>query len=59
MLVDREESLRTIFATSPLLLMAHCEDTDIINQNIKEFKKRYPTEYKILFDEWFDTVRGF
>lgn len=41
MLVDREESLRTIFATSPLLLMAHCEDTDIINQNIKEFKKRY------------------
>ncbi len=41
MLVDREESLRTIFATSPLLLMAHCEDTDIINQNIKDFKKRY------------------
>lgn len=41
MLVDREESLRTIFTTSPLLLMAHCEDTDIINQNIKDFKKRY------------------
>jgi hypothetical protein len=26
---------------------------------IKEFKKRYPTEYKILFDEWFDAIRGF
>lgn len=41
MLVDKEESLRKIFATSPLLLMAHCEDTNIINQNIKAFKKRY------------------
>lgn len=41
MLVDKEDSLRRIFATSPLLLMAHCEDTNIINQNIKAFKKRY------------------
>ena len=41
MLVDKEEALRRIFATSPLLLMAHCEDTNIINQNIKAFKKRY------------------
>ncbi|MBP3213748.1 MAG: dihydroorotase [Bacteroidaceae bacterium] len=41
MLVDREESLRRIFATSPLLLMAHCEDTAIIEANIRAFKKRY------------------
>ncbi len=41
MLVDREEALRRIFATSPLLLMAHCEDTNIINANIRAFKKRY------------------
>lgn len=41
MLVDREESLRKIFATSPLLLMAHCEDTNLIEQNIKAFKKKY------------------
>jgi dihydroorotase len=41
MLVDREESLRRIFATSPLLLMAHCEDTGIIEANIRAFKKRY------------------
>ena len=41
MLVDREESLRRIFATSPLLLMAHCEDTSIIEANIRAFKKRY------------------
>ena len=41
MLVNREESLRRIFATSPLLLMAHCEDTAIIEANIRAFKKRY------------------
>ena len=41
MLVDRAESLRRLFATSPLLLMAHCEDTGIINANIRAFKKRY------------------
>ncbi len=41
MLVDREESLRRIFETSPLLLMAHCEDTGIIEANIRAFKKRY------------------
>lgn len=41
MLVDREESLRRIFMTSPILLMAHCEDTNIIEQNIRAFKKRF------------------
>ena len=37
----RKESLYRIFATSPLLLMAHCEDTSIIEANIRAFKKRY------------------
>lgn len=41
MLVDRVESLRRLFSTSPLLIMTHCEDTTIIEQNIKAFKKRY------------------
>ena len=41
MLVDKAESLRRIFATSPLLLMAHCEDTSIIEANIRAFRKRY------------------
>jgi len=41
MLVDNESALRRLFATSPLLLMAHCEDTRIIEQNIKAFKKKY------------------
>ena len=41
MLVDKDDALRRIFETSPLLIMAHCEDTDIINENIKKFKKQY------------------
>lgn len=41
MLVDREDALLRLFETSPLLLMAHCEDTSIIEQNILAFKKRY------------------
>lgn len=41
MLVDREEALHNIFQTSPLLLMAHCEDTGIIEANIRAFKKKY------------------
>lgn len=41
MLVDNEQSLHQLFAASPLLLMAHCEDTSIINHNISEFKKKY------------------
>lgn len=41
MLVDRDEALDKIFATAPLLLMAHCEDTDIINRNMAAFKEQY------------------
>ncbi len=41
MLVDNEDALYNLFRTSPLLLMAHCEDTNIINQNIKQFQKKY------------------
>ncbi len=41
MLVDREEALYQLFQTSPLLIMAHCEDTRIIEQNIRMFRKKY------------------
>ncbi len=41
MLVDIEEALHRLFETSPLLIMTHCEDTEIINANIKAFKKTY------------------
>lgn len=41
MLVDNEPALKALFSKSPLLLMAHCEDTEIIKQNIESFKRRY------------------
>jgi dihydroorotase len=41
MLVDRRETLDRIFATAPLPIMAHCEDTAIINRNMAEAKAKY------------------
>ena len=41
MLVDNETALYKLFSSSPLLIMAHCEDTSIIEQNIKLFQKKY------------------
>jgi dihydroorotase len=41
MLVDREDALNEIFCSSPLPLMAHCEDTALINRNMAEAKARY------------------
>lgn len=41
MLVDRDEALERIFKNAPLPLMAHCEDTAIINKNMEEAKKGY------------------
>lgn len=39
MLVDRDEALNKIFASAPLPIMAHCEDTDIINRNMAVAKQ--------------------
>lgn len=41
MLVDRDEALEKIFASARLPLMAHCEDTAIINRNMADFKQQY------------------
>ena len=41
MLVDRRDSLERIFSTTRLPIMAHCEDTDIINRNMAEAKRLY------------------
>ena len=41
MLVDKKAALEEIFRTSPLPIMAHCEDTGIINRNMTEAKARY------------------
>ena len=41
MLVDRREALERIFSSTPLPLMAHCEDTEIINRNMEKAKEEY------------------
>lgn len=41
MLVDKEEALRRLFATSPLPIMAHCEDTATIENNMAVAKAKY------------------
>ena len=41
MLVDRKEALERIFSSTPLPLMAHCEDTEIINRNMAMAKEEY------------------
>ena len=41
MLVDRQQSLERIFKSCRLPLMAHCEDTDIINRNMQEVQQAW------------------
>ncbi len=41
MLVDRRETLEQIFARSPKLIMAHCEDTARINNNMERAREQY------------------
>ena len=41
MLVEKKQSLDTIFSTAPLPIMTHCEDTAIINANMAEAKRKY------------------
>lgn len=49
MLVDRDEALVRIFAAAPLPLMAHCEDTDIINRNMADFQQRFGDDPDVRF----------
>lgn len=44
MLVDKSEALQRVFAVAKELnlpVMTHCEDTEMINQNMAEAKKKY------------------
>lgn len=41
LLVDDPEVLERLFAESPLLIAAHCEDTPIINHNLKIYTQKY------------------
>lgn len=41
MLVDNVPALERLFAESPLLVAAHCEDNAIINANLAKYKETY------------------
>lgn len=41
MLVDEEDALRSIFASSPILIATHCEDEGIVRANTSAYKERY------------------
>lgn len=43
MLVDSNDALERIFEASPLPIMAHCEDTAIINKNMAHFQQQLGT----------------
>ena len=49
MLVDKEESLRKIFSSTPLLVACHCEDEQTIQANLQTYIAKYgdniPFEY--------------
>ena len=41
LLVDRDAALRDIFRSSPLPIVAHCEDSNIIDRNAKRIREQY------------------
>ena len=48
MLVDRRESLEQLFSSAKLPIMAHCEDTAIINRNMALAKQQYGDDPKVI-----------
>ncbi|MBQ8519807.1 MAG: dihydroorotase [Bacteroides sp.] len=49
MLVDRMDSLKYIFAHADMLIATHCEDQQIINENIAIYKGKYDEDLDIKY----------
>ncbi len=47
MLVDNEQTLRNVFAKSPMLVATHCEDEATIRDNLQRFREKYGEEVPI------------
>ncbi|MEQ9442406.1 MAG: dihydroorotase [Cyclobacteriaceae bacterium] len=47
MLVDDEQTLRNVFAQSPMLVATHCEDEATIRANMQLFREKYGEEVPI------------
>lgn len=49
MLVNNEQTLKKIFTNAPTLIMAHCEDQTIIEENIKSIVRQHGEDPSIEF----------
>ena len=49
MLVDRDETLKQLFSQSPLPIMAHCEDTEIINEQMRSYQHLYGDDPDVIY----------
>ncbi len=49
MLVDNIESLRSIFAESPVPVACHCEDEQVIRRNLKVYTDKYGDDIPVSF----------
>ena len=48
MLVDKRDVLKALFQRATLPIMAHCEDTDIINRNMEKAKSMYGADPDVI-----------
>ncbi len=48
MLVDNEVALQAIFESVKLPIMVHCEDSKIINKNLKDAQEKYGTDPDVI-----------
>ena len=49
MLVDDDDVLEAIFANAPVPIITHCEDTPLINRNLKKFQEKYGDDIPVEF----------
>ena len=49
MLVDKDDVLEGIFANAPVPIITHCEDTPLINRNLKMFQEKYGDDIPVEF----------
>ena len=47
MLVDDEKTLRRLFEGTDMLIAVHCEDQEIIRENVKKYTRKYGDESRI------------
>ncbi len=55
MLVDKEEALKDIFDSSPLIIATHCESEEVIQRNKKKVIEEYGEEIGV---EWHPIIRS-